>query len=103
VTLGQAGAQDGADRAAGGVVMPAEVLGQAADQVEAVAALGRLLARAAVTDDRPLGGSLIGDCYPDAEQPPGDLHDDEPAGLPESVCSSALVNNSDNGVARKPS
>jgi hypothetical protein len=99
VTLGQAGAQDGADRAAGGVVMPAEVLGQ----VEAVAALGRLLARAAVTDDRPLGGSLIGDCYPDAEQPPGDLHDDEPAGLPESVCSSALVNNSDNGVARKPS
>jgi hypothetical protein len=62
--------------------MPAEVLGQAADQVEAVAALGGLLARAAVTDDRPLGGSLIGDCYPDAEQPPGDLDDDEPAGLP---------------------
>lgn len=80
--LGRAGAQDGADRAAGRVVMPAEVLGQAADQVEAVAALGGLLARAAVTDDRPLGGSLIGDGYPDAEQPPGDLDDDEPAGLP---------------------
>jgi hypothetical protein len=53
--LSRAGAQDGADGAAGRVIMPVEVLRQVADQVEAVAALGGLLARAAVTDDRPLG------------------------------------------------
>jgi hypothetical protein len=50
--LGQAGAEDRADRATGRVVMPAEVLGQAAHQVEAAAALA---ARAAIADDRPLG------------------------------------------------
>jgi hypothetical protein len=62
--------------------VPVEVLGEVADQVEAVAALGGLAAGPAIGDDRLFARSLIGDGYPDAERPPADLDNDEPAGLP---------------------
>jgi hypothetical protein len=52
--LRRAGAEDGVDSAAGGVVVPVEALGEMTDHVEAVAALRQLATRAGVTDDRPL-------------------------------------------------
>src|SRR5450759_2285164 len=45
-------AEDGVDSAAGGVVVPVEMLGEVADHVEAVAAFGHLAARPGVADDR---------------------------------------------------